>query len=512
MSDHDEDAPSPTAGRDTALEEARTPTAAAEEPQLVRLYTEKVSGHGEDSEPIAMEVGSSAWAVGVLDGLGGAGATPVKTGSGAFSSAYIASRIAREAVCAVLNELGSAWATQPLTGQANGWSYGDWLRDRLTERIHADLRRCLDEIGSVGGRVRGASIRPLPTTLALALARDSGGANTEIDALWAGDSRIYLLKPRTGLHQLSVDDLKYGGDAMRNLTDDGPMSNLLSADGNFIVNHCRFEVAAPMVLLAATDGCFGYLRTPAHFEELLLDSMLAVVPRPGARPATADPWRAWRTELKNRITQVAADDATMALACIGWSDFTTMTADFAERAGIVGAMVDAVDQPAEEHIRAAQALKLAEEEYERASSRLWSAYRADYESLLPARAPGPVRATATAPQAAQTAAEPARHNAPDGAPEPAGSARTGNDVAVRGEPSPSPAPHSRSRDAESGGIRPRPLTAAPDSSGTGSEESPAFPSDRAVSVESGYGADDLTALSGALTHGPANHKSDGGGR
>ncbi len=514
MTGHDEDEPARAGGRARPAppDGGAAPSGIVEEPHLLRLYTEKVPGRGEDSEPIAMEVGPTAWAVAVLDGLGGAGATPMTTAGGTFSSAYVAARIARESVCATLSELASSWTPRPAARHADRWSHGDLLRERLTERIYADLRRCHDEVAGAASPLRGATIRPLPTTLALGLARDGGAGNVEIDALWAGDSRVYLVDPRTGLHQLSTDDLKSGGDAMQNLMSDGPMSNLLSADGRFSVNHVRYEVGAPVVLLAATDGCFGYLRTPAHFEALLLDAMQAVIPRPGERPAAvaalSDPWRAWRTELKARIAQVAADDATMSLTCIGWSDFGAMAADFAERAGTVGAAVDSVDRLAEERARVQRAAKLAEEQYEQARSGLWRTYRVEYERLLVAGVPTLIRA----------APSPAHAPVPSPVPVPAPTATataTATEPDQRAEPhapaAPAAPPGPRASEAEP---RPKPPPATPGLPRGGTEEPSARPPEPAATTVPGCGDDDLTALSQAVTGParPASHGRSGGAR
>ena len=86
---------------------------------------------------------------------------------------------------------------------------------------------------------------------------------------------------RTGLMQLTTDDLRSGGDAMRNLTDDSVMSNCIL--GRHRVPHQpppgRALGAVPAA--GATDGCFAYVHSPMHFEHLLLATLGA--PRTPAR-------------------------------------------------------------------------------------------------------------------------------------------------------------------------------------------------------------------------------------
>ena len=57
---------------------------------------------------------------------------------------------------------------------------------------------------------------------------------------------------------------------MANLRQDSVVSNAMSADTDFHVNHRKVELRAPFLVAGATDGCFGYLRSPMHFEHLVL--------------------------------------------------------------------------------------------------------------------------------------------------------------------------------------------------------------------------------------------------
>ena len=59
-------------------------------------------------------------------------------------------------------------------------------------------------------------------------------------------------------------------------------------------------------LLCATDGCFAYVRSPMHFEHLLLSTMQ------GARDAPD-----WQRALEAEVTAITGDDAAIALLGLG---------------------------------------------------------------------------------------------------------------------------------------------------------------------------------------------------
>ena len=121
----------------------------------------------------------------------------------------------------------------------------------------------------------------------------------------AGDSRAYVAEPDGGLGQLTTDHLRSGGDAMRNLTDDSVMSNCISADTEFSIDHHQVQLQAPFLLLCATDGCFAYVRSPMHFEHLLLSTMQDAQDVP-----------AWQQALEAETT-ITGDDAAIALLGLG---------------------------------------------------------------------------------------------------------------------------------------------------------------------------------------------------
>jgi len=85
---------------------------------------------------------------------------------------------------------------------------------------------------------------------------------------------------------------------MANLRSDSVVSNAMSADTEFHVNYRRVQLQAPFFLLCATDGCFGYLPTPMHFERLVLS--------PLTEARTVD---AWSRAIQTEVAGVTGDDA-----------------------------------------------------------------------------------------------------------------------------------------------------------------------------------------------------------
>jgi hypothetical protein len=332
-------------------------------PISFRFNLHKVEGQGEDADPI-LRVGPDLGLLGVFDGMGGAGGTVYETPDGPRSGAYIGARVARDAVERRMMELiGPAWI---LDGAATADELAASLRTALAER--------LAELNPPTSALRSRLVRALPTTMALlALQRtEAGGSTYACHAFWAGDSRAYLLHPDHGISQLTTDDLRSGGDALHNLSDDSPMDNTVSADTEFTIRHRHVEVAAPFIAVTATDGCFHYLRSPMHFEDLLLSTLL------DAKDADD-----WRSGLEARIAAVTGDDAAMALLGLG-ADLEGFRDLFSQRAGEIReryvAPLDGLD---EEVARAERALDELRRRRGEQTAQLWRDYKPGYERLAP---------------------------------------------------------------------------------------------------------------------------------
>ena len=117
---------------------------------------------------------------------------------------------------------------------------------------------------------------------------------------------------------------------------------------------CIRDRTAPFLVIAATDGCFGYVPSPMHFEHLVLAALRDAPDTDG-----------WSAAVQAAVSAVTGDDAAMATLGIGADHdgfrrlFEQRTAEL-ERKWITP--LDDLDR----ELRA----------------RLWAAYKAGYEEYL----------------------------------------------------------------------------------------------------------------------------------
>lgn len=269
----------------------------------------KITGHGEDADPLLQADGEGRAVLGVFDGLGGSGSVRCGGADGIQSGAYYGARVARDTAAAALRTLAPFPDATPAA-----------IAHVIGAQLHDALRAYHEEWGGVGSSaLRSSLFRRLPTTAAITIAHARGDvARTAV--LWAGDSRCYALAPDTGLQQLTVDHLRTREDALANLTSDAAISRCISADGPAVLDSAEIDLPLPTVLIAATDGCFGYLPTPMHFEALLLETMAAASSRDQ-----------WLDLLRTRITAVAGDDASLAIVAMGWQKHGALRKAFRPR-------------------------------------------------------------------------------------------------------------------------------------------------------------------------------------
>lgn len=306
------------------------------------VWTECVAGSGEDADPLVLYRRSAGCGVlSVFDGVGGAGRTVAgRTADGAeHTQAWLAARRVRA-----------------LTEE---WYVGDGAPELLGEHI---ARRLAEGVSS-RTRMRGSMHRDFPSTLAsldFRVCRD----RVSWDVVWAGDSRCYVAEPRHGLQQLSLDDAD-SSDALELLLQSPPMTNMVSANRPFRLNRIPGEAMLPCVLVCATDGFFGYVTTPAGFEDVLWHSLLS-----------AQDIQHWGALLITAVQSYTGDDASLALVALGFDNLADIRAHFVPRARHLriehGEPMAAVPQDSR------SALTTARE-------RSWESYRTGYERRLPSR-------------------------------------------------------------------------------------------------------------------------------
>lgn len=311
------------------------------------VWTETKHGRGEDAEPLVLHnFAEETGLVAVFDGAGGAGAAHAgRSPQGEVRThAWTAARAARA--------LTAEWFLR-----RDPHADGDQV-----EVLRGHLAKRLPELQlPVRRKFRGSMVRELPTTLA-ALHYDLRPGQVRWQALWAGDSRCYLLDA-AGLQQLSRDDTE-SDDTLTLLADDPVMTNMVCADRPFAIHAQPGEAAAPCLLVCATDGFFGYVRTPAEFEYILLSTLIA-----------AEDSARWGDALASAVSSYTADDASLALIAVGFPDFGRLQATFHQRAEML-------------HVEHVEPTRRAEGDLDAlvaARTDSWHRYRTEYERRMPGR-------------------------------------------------------------------------------------------------------------------------------
>lgn len=334
--------------RDPAAEERTAATFG------LSFNVEKVAGKGEDAEPLLIERAGYA-VVAVFDGMGGAGATICDGPGGRRTGAYYGAMLARGFV----RDIAEREEVLLATGTA----------EEIASRIYDDLATKLEQSASLleipESKLRSTLLRRLPTTSAIGLIRGDGH---ELVVFWAGDSRVYRFTP-AGLSQLTRDHLRDESDALENLERDAPLANCVHADRTFSIAWRQFDVAEPYIVISATDGCFGFVASPMHFERLLLDTMAAA--------SSMDDWRA---RLVAAIGAIAGDDISMAALSLGWPTFDAMRDGFADRQKAVAEdVVGRIEQLDADFDATSARLAQLEEERRAAKTTAWEMYRTSYD-------------------------------------------------------------------------------------------------------------------------------------
>lgn len=311
------------------------------------VYSELRPDHGEDAEPLLhAHAETRCRCLAVFDGMGGAGALASGSPDGR-SEAFRAARLARGVVAELAGERSLCAMDVDESRQLVERSLRDAFRADPSDPDGAASRT----------RLISKMIRRLPTTLAMAVVA-SAARDVVVRALWVGDSRVYALTPADGLMQLTRDHVRYPRDAFDALYDDPPLSNCISADGEFSVEAVERTFRPPVLVFAATDGVFGYWRSPMHFESALLTSL--------RESASVDDWEA---RLGASIESVAADDASMAAVVVTMRGLRSFSRAFHRRSQLLRS----------EYVPAGEDADAAD------LRGLWLRYRRSYETWIPSK-------------------------------------------------------------------------------------------------------------------------------
>lgn len=271
---------------------------------VMSFCRDKIAGHGEDS--YCYSFCDNAGLLGAFDGCGGAGARKHAYYSG-HTEAYMASRL-----CA-----GSFYDQFRRLFPCNQSAVS------LTKDFFAPLTsQRLIEFGppkdETGFQIKGSSVRTLPSTAAVALIQQDADGSALVTAIWAGDSRVYIMDS-LGLAQLTVDDTTVT-DPMVTIYEDGILKNILCNDKPIKLHTKTIKMTEPFVVFTATDGCFGYLSTPMEFEGTIIETLLST-------KCVA----AWEKKLADTLGAIAGDDHTLCLASYGYGSYESLQKSFSRR-------------------------------------------------------------------------------------------------------------------------------------------------------------------------------------
>ena len=278
----------------------------------------KAGSDSEDAEPLfaVVESGTTARAIaGVFDGMGGAGASTSAGSENTFTEAYRASRIARR-----------TFLLQCLPSLVDAFRFGRAESFRTVDVVEAltkELQSRASTMAPASSRIRGTLTKSFPTTLACAEVRITTRQSTslvDVRAIWAGDSRVWVLTPDSGLQQLSRDDVSIN-DPLEQLRQDPPMNNVVSASVAFTLREHTTTLTGPCLVICATDGVCGYVNSPGEVELLMLRALSKSIS--GREP--------FERMLFNEFGSVAKDDASAVLVAVGFRNEDDLNARFSER-------------------------------------------------------------------------------------------------------------------------------------------------------------------------------------
>lgn len=267
----------------------------------------KKENAGEDAPPLlVVSDDRQKYVVGVFDGMGGSGSALYEENGETRTGAYLASRVTKET------------AEQFFKEQINNENFevNENFIDSLKGKIVEGLKEKLSKQNYEKSNIRSSLVRTFPTTMAIGQVSQHSNM-LKLKALWAGDSRIYILSSEKGLVQLTKDDLKLNNDPFQNIENDSPLSNMVYLDGDFQINFQEVEETSPAIFLAATDGCFGFFPTPIHFEILILQTL-----------QSSDSMQEWQQQIIEILKSISGDDCSISL--VGLMDKTANFSEFKE--------------------------------------------------------------------------------------------------------------------------------------------------------------------------------------
>ena len=278
------------------------------------------------------------------------------------TGAYIGSRSARDAAESFFKKMNK----KPKADIVNYDIVND-LKETIKRTFNSLKKNYPPKVKS---GLKSSMIKEFPTTLAIVAV--SGKEKTfSVDSYWAGDSRNYILT-QDGLFQLSVDDLENRADPYENLTSDSPLSNQISADKDFVINHVSYKPKdAKFMIFCATDGCFGYYPTPMHFEYAFLKTL-----------SESNSVEEWNGALLKEFGSIAADDISMAGLIYGYDNLDSLKDTIQPRYNELKKVIEAYDNKINKIEEAKSKVSIAESELISFKQEAWNDYKQSYMSII----------------------------------------------------------------------------------------------------------------------------------
>ena len=290
---------------------------------------EKVSGQGEDADPLHIGLGRDCGFIATFDGMGGAGAERFDNN---VTGAKLAAALARETVNKVWAEVHETLQRRK-KAPPHGLDAPPALLDEQTHAINQDAlaadvdppddQQHSEILKNVTGshiaskldsaftkralelpdtsRLKSKSIRKLPTTFAGSYYRTNGN-QIEGRTYWAGDSRVYFMSPHS-LDLLTIDHSRIAASSNDPYASfDSPLTNFISENTPNTVQTYDFRFTAPGFLFSCTDGVYAYLPHLVYLEHYILRHCFL------------------GEKLLEPIARFCRDDASIALVQLGMSE------------------------------------------------------------------------------------------------------------------------------------------------------------------------------------------------
>lgn len=281
---------------------------------IIEITHKPLKEKGEDAFAYSFEK-DTAHSQAVFDGCGGSGSwqySEFRNATGAF--------IAAHSMCKSYLEWFNATSVATLTDV-----------QKAEESFHSMATRTLKELKNrcAPMKVSGSMVKSFPCTASIAITIPKDDY-LSVTTLNVGDSRVYFLAPNTGLVQLTVDDSEE--DPLESLRSNAPMTDMLNADNPFQIEHRQLYLTYPCAIITATDGVFGYVRSPMDFEYMVLNSIMH-----------SESFNQFENTFKDEIIKVTGDDSTCIISFYGWGSFEAVKRKLSKRYSYVRSIIDSLD-------------------------------------------------------------------------------------------------------------------------------------------------------------------------